>query len=222
MSPRARRDRPRQGWRAGDDAVDARQARPVASSPSVADRHRTDVPWPGHDPHASGCTDYAAGADLGELAPGHRLLVRGACLDGQWLSLYYAWTPGLTQPMGEESGVWLAVDYGADVSPTDLSAIGSYGIDGGEFSEGNIKYTRPPASAGRAWFDFYATSDDHHRACRLTIDLEARRGPMLLSTVRQPNGCLIWSPARSAECGPPRINSREPITNEQPNGSSGT
>lgn len=73
----------------------------------------------------------------GELAPGHRLLVRGVCLDGERFSLYYAWTPGLSEAMGEDSGIWL--------------------------------------SAGRAWFDFYATTDDHHRARRVTIDLTTRR-----------------------------------------------
>jgi hypothetical protein len=38
--------------------------------------------------------------------------------------------------MGEDSGIWLNVEYGADVLPTDLNEAGSYQADGGEFSEG--------------------------------------------------------------------------------------
>jgi hypothetical protein len=133
------------------------------------------VPWPGHDLETSGCTDYVIGTDLGELAPGRRLVVRGVCLDGGELWLYYAWTPGLNDLMGLDSGVWLNVDYDADVLPEDLSSVGSYDTSGGEFSEGEISYARPPASARRVWFDFYATTDDEHRACRLTIDLATRR-----------------------------------------------
>lgn len=175
MSPRARRSQQRQGWWAAEDAFHSGLTRRDATSAAGADSHRTDVPWPGHDPHASGCADYPVGADIGELAPGHRLVVRGVCVDGQWVSLYYAWTPGLTDLMGGDSGIWLAVDYGADIFPEDLSAIGSYGTDGGEFSDGEISYTRPPAGAKRVWFDFYATRDEEHPACRLTIDLETRR-----------------------------------------------
>jgi hypothetical protein len=135
----------------------------------------TNVPWPGHDLATSGCTDYVVGEDLGELAPGHRLVVRGVCLDGARLWLYYAWMPGLTESMGEDSGVCLTVEYGADVLPEDLGAAGSYDTSGGEFSEGEIGYARPPASARRVWFDFYATTDEDHRARRLTIDLATRR-----------------------------------------------
>lgn len=168
MAPWARRERPRTGWWAVDADLAGQQASRDGSQ-------RPDVPWPGHDPGTSGCSDYPVGVDIGELAPGHRLVVRGVCLDGGRLSLYYAWTPGLTEAMGEDSGVWLAVDYGADVLPRDRSAVGSYGTDGGEFSEGDISYARPPASARRVWFDFYATADDDHRACRVTIELATRR-----------------------------------------------
>jgi hypothetical protein len=83
--------------------------------------------------------------------------------------------PGLTDSMGDESGVWLTVEYGADVLPEDLGAAGAYGTDGGEFSEGEIGCALPPASARRVWFDFYATTDEDHRACRLTIDLATKR-----------------------------------------------
>jgi hypothetical protein len=176
MAPRARkRDRPPQGWWAGEDAFDADPAGRDATPAAVAYRQRTRVPWPGHDPDTSGCSDYPVGADIGELAPGHRLLVRGVCLDRGRLWLYYAWTPGLTEPMGEDSGVWLNVEYDADVLPRDLSYVGSYGTDGGEFSEGEISYDRPPECARRVWFDFYATTDDAHRVCRVTIDLATRR-----------------------------------------------
>lgn len=71
-------------------------------------------------------------------------------------------------------GVWLTVEYGADVLPEDRAYAGAYGT-GGEFSPGEICYTRPPARALHLWFDFYATTDDHHRACRLTIDLATKR-----------------------------------------------
>ena len=135
----------------------------------------TNVPWPGHDPTASGCTDYEVGENIGELAPGHRLVVRGVCLDGDRLWLYYAWTPGLTEDMGEDSGVWLTVEHGADVLPEDLASAGAYSTGGGEFSEGEIGYARPPASARHVWFDFYATTDDSNRACRVTIDLATKR-----------------------------------------------
>ena len=135
----------------------------------------TKVPWPGHDLATSGCTDYVVGVDIGELAPGHRLVVRGVCLDGERLWVYYAWTPGLTENMGEDSGIWLNVEYDADVLPEDLAYVGAYSTCGGEFSEGEIGYARPPVSARHVWFDFYATTDDDHRACRVTIDLATRR-----------------------------------------------
>lgn len=136
----------------------------------------TSAALPGHDPATSGCTDFVVGADIGELAPGHRLVVRGVCLDidgRMWL--HYAWTPGLTEPMGADSGIWLNVEYGADVLPCDLGEAGAYDTGGGEFSEGEIGYTRPPDDARRVWFDFYATADEDHRACRLTIDLATGR-----------------------------------------------
>ena len=172
----ARRVRPRRGWWSAEHAVDADLAGRASTSARGADRQGTDVPWPGHDPDTSGCTDYPVAADIGELAPGHRLLVRGVCVDiNERLWLYYAWTPGLTEPMGEDSGVWLAVEYGADVLPQDLDYVGSYGTDGGESSEGEISYARPPASARRVWFDFYTTTDEDHGACRVTIDLATRR-----------------------------------------------
>jgi hypothetical protein len=70
--------------------------------------------------------------------------------------------------MGEDSAVCLTVEYGADVLPEDLAFAGAYDTGGGESSEGEIGYTRPPASARHVWFDFYATTDEDHRACRLT------------------------------------------------------
>jgi hypothetical protein len=141
----------------------------------AGDSQMANVPWPGHDEATGRCTDYIVGADIGELAPGRKLLVRGVCLDGDRLWLYYAWTPGLTELMGEDSGVWLNAEYGADVMSEDFASDGSYSTGGGEFSEGEISYARPPASARRVWFDFYATTDDDHRACRVTIDLVTRR-----------------------------------------------
>ena len=137
----------------------------------------TYMPWAGHDPALGACTDYVVEADIGELSPGHRLTVRGVCLDqdGDRLWLFYAWTPGLTEPMGEDSGVWLNVENGADMPAADGSSAGSYSTDGGEFSEGEIGYALPPASARHLWFDFYAAADEDHRACRLPIDLAVRQ-----------------------------------------------
>ncbi len=129
----------------------------------------------GHDLAASACTDYVVAADIGELAPGHRLVARGVCQDGRRLRLYYAWTPGLTEPMGEDSDASLTVGHGADVLPRDLPYAGAYDTGDGEFDHGETGYTRPPASAPHVWFDFYAVTDDDHRACRLTIDLATRR-----------------------------------------------
>jgi len=64
--------------------------------------------------------------------------------------------------MGGDSGVWLTVEYGADVPAQDLFAIGSCGTYGGEFSESDVSYyARPPGSGRRVSFDFYAAADDH-------------------------------------------------------------
>ena len=78
--------------------------------------------------------------------------------------------------MGEHSGVWFTVEYGADVRLANYNYTGSFSTGGGEFSEGEIGYhCPPPASARHVWFDFYRTADDHHRACRLTIDLASKQ-----------------------------------------------
>lgn len=123
---------------------------------------------PGHDPRE--CTDYRADLDIGELAPGHRLIMRGICLGSGRLWLHYARVPGITQAQGEDSGVWLNVEYGADV-PASTDYEGSYDTSGGLSSEGEIGYERPPAQARRVWFDFSATSDDEHRVVRVMVDL---------------------------------------------------
>jgi hypothetical protein len=129
----------------------------------------TSAVLPGH--HPGGCTDFVIGADLGELAPGHRLIVRAACLrmnDRLWL--HYAWTPGLTEPM-VDSDFWQKVEYGIDLRPADLDYVGGGDFDGGEVSEGEIGYLLPPADARCVWFDVFTTADKAHRSCRLTIDL---------------------------------------------------
>jgi hypothetical protein len=121
------------------------------------------------------CTDYLANLDMGELAPGTRLIVHGVCLDSEQLWLYYAWTPGITSAMGEASGVWLTVEYHADVPPDDGSCAGAYDTSGSASSEGEIGYARPPQEARRVWFDFFATNDDRseHRISRLRVDLRS-------------------------------------------------
>jgi hypothetical protein len=43
--------------------------------------------------------------------------MRGLCLDrSRRLWLHYAWVPGITKAQGEDSGAWLNLRYGADVS----------------------------------------------------------------------------------------------------------
>ena len=124
---------------------------------------------PGHDPRE--CTDYMVGLDIGELAPGHRLTMRGLCLDrSRRLWLHYAWVPGITQAQGEDSGVWVNVRYGADVSAS-TSYEGSYDTSGGVSSEGEIGYENLAPQARHVWFDFFTTSDDEHRVIRVTVDL---------------------------------------------------
>lgn len=132
----------------------------------------TRTPLPGHDP--LGCTDYLAGIEIAGLAPTRRLRVRGICLDVEdRLWLMYTWLPGLTAPMGEDSGVELNVEYGADVLPASLDYTGSYGTEGGPSSDGEIGFDRPPGEARRVWFDFSATGDPEGEleVTRLTFDL---------------------------------------------------
>ena len=58
---------------------------------------------PGHDPRE--CTDYMVGLDIGELAPGHRLTMRGLCLDrSRRLWLHYAWVPESLRPRARIPG----------------------------------------------------------------------------------------------------------------------
>jgi hypothetical protein len=112
-----------------------------------------------------------AGLDIGELAPGHKLTMRGLCLDrSRRLWLHYTWIPGLSQPQGEDSGVWLNVAYGADV-PAGTNCEGSYDTSGGPRSDGEIGYENLPPQARHVWFDFFTTSDDEHRVIRVTVDL---------------------------------------------------
>jgi hypothetical protein len=134
----------------------------------------TRPPWPGHESAVLRCTDYIADRDIGELSPRHRLLVRGVCVDGPRLWFYYTWKPGLTESMGADSGVWLTVQYGADVPPANLDYVGFYDTSGGPASDGEICYASPPPSAQRIWFDFWTTSDESEvdpPAGRLTIEL---------------------------------------------------
>jgi hypothetical protein len=89
--------------------------------------------------------------------------------------MYYAWAPGITSAMGEDSGVWLTVEYHTDVPPDDGSCAGAYDTSGGASSEGEIGYARPSPEACSVWFDFFATSDDYgkHRTSRLAVDLRS-------------------------------------------------
>jgi hypothetical protein len=127
---------------------------------------------PGHD--ENNCIDYPVNITLAALAPGHKLIVRGICIDIEdRLWLFYAWVPGISAPQGHESGVALNVEYGADVPPSDLDFVGSYSTDGGAASEGELGFSRPPRDARLIWFDFFAADDPEgdHKVNRLTLDL---------------------------------------------------
>jgi hypothetical protein len=123
---------------------------------------------PGHDQDA--CIDYPVNHDMGELAPGHRLIVRGVCIDENGrLWLLYTWAPGIRE--GFEGG--LNVEYGADLLPSDLDSVGSYAVSGGDSSDGEIGYARPPDGARQLWFDFsFADDPEGERpVSRLTVEL---------------------------------------------------
>jgi hypothetical protein len=127
---------------------------------------------PGHDPLA--CTDYLANVEIDGLAPERRLIVRGLCLDIEdRLWLRYAWQPGLTESMGEDSGVSLNVEYYADVRLSSEDYVCSYSVEGGPSSDGEIGYERPPKQARRIWFDFAASADPEAKGevTRVTFDL---------------------------------------------------
>lgn len=97
--------------------------------------------------------------------------MRGLCLDrSRRLWLHYAWIPGITQAQGEDSGVWLNVEYGVDV-PASTNYEGSYDTSGGLSSEGEIGYGNLPPQARHVCFDFFTTSDDEHRVILVTVDL---------------------------------------------------
>lgn len=138
----------------------------------------TSFPLPHHEslPAHRHCTDYLADLDVGELAPGHRLRVRGICLYAGRLWLHYVWRPGITAAMGEDSGVWLTVEYHAGTA-CHADCDGSYDTSGGASSAGEIGYTRPPPGTRTVWFDLFATTDDsrEHRVTRRTIDLATGR-----------------------------------------------
>src|SRR5258708_33095464 len=102
VSPRAQIGRARERASAAGTCT-GRQSSQVRRSLARAGviANMTSAALPGHDPATSGCTDFVVGPDIGELAPGHRLVVRGGCLDidGR-LWLHYALTPGLSEAKG--------------------------------------------------------------------------------------------------------------------------
>jgi hypothetical protein len=140
---------------------------------------RGEMPAPG------GSIRYSLELDVGEVALGHRLVVRGISLTAERLFFDYAFVPGVTE--AEQSDVFLNMFYDADVSPADWNYEDCWGpLEGGAFTEGDVHYTRPPLAARCAWFDFFRPDfvwEEHlgrrgpdadylaNRISRLTVDL---------------------------------------------------
>ena len=133
-----------------------------------AARVRTATPEP------SSSVTYSLGLDIGEVADGYHLIVRGVSLTGENLLVDCAFAPELT----EEARVWPEMNYGADVSPPGWNQ-GRSDFD---------VFERPVPEAHHVWFDFFRPDYDwlghlDHREqpgsdylrnhiARLTLDLK--------------------------------------------------
>jgi hypothetical protein len=141
---------------------------------------------------AGDCPQHHLGLDLGEVAPGHRLVADGWCLHGDYLTLFYFFTGAPPAPH-ESADLFLNAWYDADVSPPDANYHGADGLspDSGLLG-GSIEYSRPPAEATVAWLDIFDVDFDvdihvsrhwvpdedylRSRISRLTFDLAGRTG----------------------------------------------
>lgn len=154
---------------------------------------------PPPEPPARDCPAYQLGLDLGQVAPGHRLIAEGFCLHDSYVTLFYSFTGGATEQHRNQSELSLNAWYDADVSPESADYHGAFGLsDDGQRVEGSIEYPAPPAEATVAWFDIFpvdfdtimhvdkdwAPDDDYlrSRVSRLTIDLVSRTGSVELFT----------------------------------------
>jgi hypothetical protein len=141
---------------------------------------------------AEDCPQHHLGLDLGEVAPGHRLIADGWCLHRGYLTLFYHFTGAPPGEAWESADLFLNAWYGADVSPPDGNFHGAFGLakDSGRL-EGTIEYTRPPDEATVAWLDIFDVDFDvdihvsrngpdedylRSRISRLTLDLAGRTG----------------------------------------------
>jgi hypothetical protein len=126
---------------------------------------------------------YSLDLEIGEIALGHRLVARAISLIGDRLFFEYAFVPGVAASAREE--VFVNMYYDADVSPANWNYESCWSPEGGESSEGDVHYARPPVTARIAWFDFFRPDffwEEHidrepdseylaNRVARLTVDL---------------------------------------------------
>jgi hypothetical protein len=125
-------------------------------------------------PEPSDSVTYSLGLDIGELADGYHLIVRGISLTGGNLVVDWAFVP---EP-AEEADLWPEIVYGADISPRGWN----------QWRADFDVFERPVAKARQAWFDFFRPyyewyvhfdrhgqpDDDYlrNRVARLTLDLK--------------------------------------------------
>jgi hypothetical protein len=118
---------------------------------------------------------YSLDLDIGEVADGYRMVVRGVSLRGENLLFECELVP---EP-AEGAEVWPSMNYGADVSPPGWNQ---------GWSEGET-YERPVPEARHVRFDFFRSDYDWlghfhrgggpdsdyylNRIARLTLDLES-------------------------------------------------
>jgi hypothetical protein len=138
---------------------------------------------------------YGLALGLDGLPPGQRVIARGICLSEDSLTLHYAVFPATPAARRADArGFSLNVFYDADVSPPDGNYAGGQGPADGGIVVGKRSFSRPPADAQYAWFDFFAPGydiDSHmgrrgnpdqdylaHRVSRLTFDLVTGRAEL--------------------------------------------
>jgi hypothetical protein len=91
---------------------------------------------------------YPLDVDIGEVAPGHHLIVTSISLTGESLLFDFAFAPEV--PEDARGELWPNMHYGADVSPRGWSQA---------WSDAEV-YERPVPAATYAWFDFFPPDFD--------------------------------------------------------------
>jgi hypothetical protein len=94
-------------------------------------------------PKPRGRVTHPLDLDIGEVALGHHLVVRGISLTSENLILEWAFVPEVAEEASGE--VWPNMNYGADVSPPGWNQ-GVSDWDG---------FERPVPEARHAWLDFF-------------------------------------------------------------------